>query len=216
MKIWVVITALVISSGSSGLLAQPYGAPPYQEQPNSQRRLGILGGLGGAAIGAAIGEDDGDAVPGALIGGTIGLITGAAAGNAIDEKHYRNQRYQAALAQQQAQAVTMGDVVSMTQAGLSDAVIINHIQTHGVAHHIAASDLIVLKQQGVSDPVLSAMQGVRQPVTVIRQPAPVIVEEHYYSRPSPVWWHHGPYHHHHRHYHRGYRGRSGVHFSFGH
>jgi len=194
--------ALLLSSSALG------------QYPNEQRRLGILGGLGGAAIGAAIGEDDGDAVPGAIIGGTLGLITGSAVGNSIDQQQYRNRAHAAAIAQQQAQAVTMSDVVSMTQAGLSDAVIINHIRTHGMAHPLTASDLIVLKQQGVRDPVLSAMQSMPRPQpTVVRQPAPVVVEEHYYPHPSPAWWHHRHYHRHHRHFHG--RPRSSVHFSFG-
>ena len=203
----VALSLLIVMSISTVVNAQ---------EPSNQRRLGILGGLAGAAIGAAAGEDDGDAVPGALIGGTIGLITGAAAGNAMDQTQYHRQQQQAAFAQQQARAVTMSDVVSMTHAGLGDAVIVNHIRTHGMVHHVSASDLIVLKQQGVSDVVLSAMQGApaARPVTVVREPAPVIVEEHYYTRPSPVWWHHHHYHSRHRHYHRP-RSHTGIHFSFG-
>lgn len=199
---WITLTLLVAMSCSSIALAQ---------QPNQQRRLGILGGLGGAAIGAAIGEDDGDAVPGALIGGAIGMISGAAVGNSIDQDQQRARAFQAAVAQQRAQAVTMGDVVSMTQAGLSDAVIINHIQTHGVAQRLTANDLIVLKQQGVRDPVLAAMQSIPQPQpVVVRQPAPVVVEEHYYT-PAP--W---PYPRYHRHYRPAPRSHSSFHFSFGH
>ena len=185
------------------------------QQPSERRRLGILGGLAGAAIGAAVGEDDGDAVPGALIGGTIGLVTGAAAGNSIDQQNYYRQQQQAAIAQQQARAVTMSDVVSMTHAGLGDAVIINHIQTHGMAHHVSANDLIILKQQGVSDNVLSTMQAVYQPqrTTVVREPAPIVVREHYYTHPTPAWWYHSHYHHHHRHHHRPH---GSIHFRIGH
>ena len=185
------------------------------QEPTERRRLGILGGLAGAAIGAAAGEDSGDAVPGALIGGTIGMLTGAAAGNSIDQQNFRNQQYSAAVAQQQARAVTMSDVVSMTHAGLGDSVIMNHIQTNGMAHHVSASDLIILKQQGVSDHVLSAMQSMTQPrPVVVSQPRPVVVREHYYTHPSPAWWHHRSYHYHHRPCPRRHS-RTGVHFSFG-
>lgn len=176
------------------------------QHPDNKRRLGILGALAGAGAGAAIGEDDGDAVPGAIIGGAIGLISGAGVGSALDEQEYRNQAIQQQLNYQRSQAVTMADVVSMTQAGLSESVIINHIQTHGIARPLAASDLIVLKQQGVSDGVISAMQSVPRGTTVIQQPAavPVIVEEHYHTHPRPAWWHHHHWHrrhHHHRHRH---------------
>jgi hypothetical protein len=163
--------------------------------------LGILGGLAGAAAGAAIGEDGGDAVPGAIIGGAIGALGGVGVGSAIDQQEQRNQQHRAFVQAQRAQAVTMGDVVSMTHAGLADGVIIGHIQAHGVAGPLTANDLIVLKQQGVSDAVLAAMQRMPpQAVIVQPRPAPVIVEEHYYG-PGPIWCH-PHYHHHHRHYHR--------------
>lgn len=184
-----------------------------QAPPPERRRLGILGGLAGAGIGAAIGEDGGDAVPGALIGGAIGLVAGSGVGSAVDERNYQRQAYQNAVAAQQAQSVTMADAISMTHAGLSDAVIINHIRTHGVAHRLNASDLIVLKQQGVSDPVVSAMQSIPGP-TVVRQPvaAPVIVEEHYYPAPRPNWYYHQHYHRPHP---RHYRHGSGFHWGIG-
>ena len=203
---------------ASLLLVATVASTAMTQEPTARRRLGILGGLGGAAIGAAAGEDDGDAVPGALIGGAIGLITGTVAGNAIDESNYRQQAYQAAVAQQRAQAVTMGDVVSMTQAGLSDAVIINQIQTHGMFYNMTASDLIILKKPGVRDPVLSAMQSIpqAQPVRVVRQPSPVVVREHYYTRPAPIFWYDDCYHrHYHRRHHHHHRGSS-IRFSFGH
>ena len=186
------------------------------QQPNAQRRLGILGGLAGAGIGAAIGEDGGDAVPGAVIGGAIGLLSGAGIGGAIDQQEYRNQAHQAAIAQHQAQAVSMADVVSMTHAGLGDAVIIDHIRARGVTHRLNASDLIVLKQQGVSDAVLSAMQDFPHAAPVVRQTRPVIVQEHYYTHPSPAWWHHRHVHSHYR-YGPPCRSRSNVHWgiSFG-
>lgn len=194
MKVRTLLVALFAMTLYSSLAYGQYANPNQ-----NRRRLGILGGLAGAAAGAAIGEGDGDAVPGALIGGAIGALGGVGVGSAIDNQEQRNQYYAAQAQQQRAQAVTMADVCSMTNAGLSDAVIINHIQTHGVARPVSASDLIVLKQQGVSDNVLSAMQSMPRPTTVIRQPAPVVVEEYYYA-PAPYW--RGPhYHYHYRHHH---------------
>ncbi len=199
------------------LLSLIYASVAFgQAPPPQRRRLGILGGLAGAGIGAAIGEDGGDAVPGALIGGAVGLIAGSGIGGAVDERNYQRQAYQNAVAAQQAQAVTMADVISMTQSGLSDAVIINHIRTHGVAQRLNASDLIVLKQQGVSDPVVATMQGIPGPA-VVRQAIPVaappvIVEEHYYPAPRPTWYYQQHYHRPHpRQYYRG----SGFHWGIG-
>lgn len=191
MKIRLIAAGLLVATALSSL---------SHAQAPERRRLGILGGLAGAAAGAAIGEDGGDAVPGALIGGAIGLVTGAGLGSAIDADNQRNQAYAAAAAQQRAQAVTMADVVSMTHAGLGDAVIVSHIRAHGVACQPTASDLIVLKQQGVSDTVLSAMQSIPAPApTIIQAPAPrpVVVQEYYYTHPRAAVWY--PPHHHHYH-----------------
>ena len=56
-------------------------------------------------------------------------------------------------------ATTLADAVEMTRAGLSDSIIIQHIRSHGVVSSLNANDLIALKQQGVSDGVIAAMQS---------------------------------------------------------
>jgi hypothetical protein len=73
---------------------------------------------------------------------------------------------------------------------LGDDVIVQHLRNHGVASPPAAHDLIVLKQQGVSDAVLRALQDAGQPEilppTPVPAPAPLVVEEYYLPRPYPV------------------------------
>jgi hypothetical protein len=126
------------------------------------------------------------------------------------------QRYQIAqqqqLAWQASRAVSLNDVVAMSQSGVSDPVIMNHIAQYGVQRRLEVSDVISLHQQGVSEPVIGAMQRARlayeQPVVVTRPaPAPVIVEEYYYPRPvivHPRPYYYAPYHHHHHRHHGGY------------
>jgi hypothetical protein len=175
------------------------------------------GGLAGAAVGAAIGEHNDNPLAGALIGGAVGMITGNAIGESIDEDIARNNAIiEERMGRRLAGAAQLEDVVAMTQAGLGDPVIVTHIQSHGVVQPPTAQDMIFLKQQGVSDIVINALQN-QPPITAepVGPPVrPVIVEEHHYVRPAYF----GPpprHYRHHRHYHPSHR--KGVHWglSFG-
>jgi Glycine zipper len=55
--------------------------------------------------------------------------------------------------------VSPQDVVAMTRNGLSDATIIRHIQLNGVHRALSVSEVIQLHQDGVSEPVIHAMQA---------------------------------------------------------
>jgi hypothetical protein len=98
-------------------------------------------------------------------------------------------------------AVTTADVVAMTQSGLSEEVVATHIRTNGVANRLQAGDLITLKNQGVSDRVVSAMQtaplagatAVAYPQPVYAAPPAIIVEDPYYC--APVYYPHRHWHH---------------------
>ena len=156
----------------------------------------LAGGVTGAGVGAAIGNAHGDTASGAAIGAAVGAVTGAMIGEGLDEVNARNR----ALIEQQLGrplegAATIEDTIAMSQAGLSDEIIINHLRVNGTVRRPTSSDLITLKQQGVSDAVIRAMQqpppaGVRLPYAA---PPPVIVKEHYYGHPCPPpYFHRGP------------------------
>lgn len=201
------------------------------QTPNYSRGGAVLGGLSGAGIGAALGDRKHNALPGALIGGAIGAITGSAIGGSIDQD--RAQAQQQAYAQGSAQqavrgAVTPQDVIAMTRAGLSEDVIATHVRTNGVTQTLQVNDLIYLRNQGVPDSVLQAMQQAPSAQTryqaaytaaIPPPPTPVIVERVYGGPayyPPPYWGgYYGP--HHHGNYHSGHCGPSPVHwgFSFG-
>jgi len=189
-----------------------------------QRTTGgaAVGGAAGAIIGGIIGHQNDETPEGALIGGAVGAIAGGLIGRAQDnqiaqQRAYQEQAYyqgqQQVYVQQQAIAasgVSTADVVSMSRSGISDAVIMNHLQTKGVQRRLEVSDIIALHQQGVSDTLISVMQQaplatqlaapvtsrsqviVQQPTTIVReQPviyrSPVVVQEYY--RPYPVHRH---------------------------
>ena len=171
---------------------------------------GVIGGLTGAALGAAVGNKSGNALPGAAIGAVAGSLTGNAVGGSIDD---RFEAQQAAFQQQTARgAVTIPEVIDMSRNGLGEEVISTHIRNYGIDRNLTTDDLILLKNQGVSDRVISTMQsiGTNRPMLPANyaQPAygppvyeqPVIIERHLWGPPVyPIPYRHGcrpyPYHH---------------------
>lgn len=172
--------------------------------PYHSDRAALGGGLLGAGAGAIIGEaTGGNAASGALIGAGLGAIGGAVVGSEMDEAEARNRAMieQTMGRQIAAGAISTNEVVSMSSAGVDDSLIINHIKAHGMISPLSSNDLIMLKQQGVSEPVIAAMQAppaVRTVSTTAVQP--VVVEEHYYGAPYYVGP--GPYYGPHRYHHR--------------
>ena len=92
--------------------------------------------------------------------------------------------------------VVTGRRLTTTRCGVSDAVIVAHIQSNGVAMKPDVNDVILMNQEGVSDYVVNIMQAggrgtpvYQQPNTVYRtyqQPSPVVVREEYHYSP-PVY-----------------------------
>lgn len=170
------------------------------------------GGLIGAATGAIVGDAVGNTAGGAAIGAGLGALTGAAIGQGMDEVEANNR---AMIEQQMGRAVaagsvTMQEVVAMSQSGVDNSLIVNHIRANGMIAPPQSGDLIMLNQQGVGADVIAAMQAPPpQAQRVVVQPAvrPVIVEEHHYG---PGYW--GPPRR--RYHHPRHQGTS-VHWSFG-
>ena len=190
----VIYVAIFISAASLGC-----------RSPYHQDQLGVFGAGTGALAGAAIGSASGHTAGGAIIGGLVGATAGSAVGAHMDEVEARNQAlFQERLGRRLEGQTTFDDVIAMSKSGLGDQVITTHIRRHGVAQVPSAPDLIYLKNNGVSDAVINAMQN--PPVEVVSAPVRdrVIVEEHYYG-PAPYC---GPHWHHRRHYHH----RPGVHW----
>jgi Glycine zipper len=160
--------------GGLALLAPAGGCATHTE-------TGALVGAGaGTALGAGIGALTGHTGAGALIGAGAGTLVGAAAGAHADE-HERRQEVRR-------QAIGLQDVVTLTQNGTSDAIIIEQIRTSGTPFHLSADQIVWLKQNGVHDNVIQEMQMTAYrpapppPVMVVHeQPPPVI----YVEEPPP-------------------------------
>lgn len=205
----------LIVVASSGFVSSAHA------QYNTERGA-VIGGLGGALAGAAIGKHNGETAGGALIGGAAGLLGGALIGSSVDAEQSRQRYYEQQYIAQNSRAVTISEVLSMTKSGVSDAVIVNHINQQGVQQRLEVSDVILLHREGVSEPVLTALQRARVggttvyavPTRVYSQP--VIMHDYHYVRPAyPVYaphYYHHPHDFHHGHHHSG----TGFGFSFGH
>lgn len=192
---------IVVCVGISGC-ASPYYAD----------RGALFGGLAGAGVGAIVGEAVGNPLAGAAIGAGVGTISGAAVGSSLDEIEARNRAViESRLGRPVAAgAVTPEEVVAMTQAGVGPDIIVNHIRIHGTARTLGTQDLIYLQNSGVDAQVIQAMQAPpAAPAVAVRevQPAPIIVEEHYYADPwhpfGPPWRHRHHWHRRHHHHHPG-------------
>jgi hypothetical protein len=164
----------------------------------------LFGGLLGAGTGAIVGHAVGNTGAGAAIGAGVGALSGAAIGNGQDEIEAKNR---ALISQQLGRqvapgAVTPSDVITMTQAGVHEDLIINHVRAHGMAAPMQTNDLIYLQQQNISPRVIAAMQAAPpSPPPQPQQPQTVIVQE---AAPPPVvvgfgpYW--GPRHHYYHHW----------------
>jgi hypothetical protein len=93
------------------------------------------------------------------------------AGGAIGHAH--DKADQQAVAARMA-ALSINDVVYMTQSHVSDTVIINQIRSSGALYNLSANDIAYLKSQGVSDAVVTEMQATAYPRRVYTA-APVYV-----------------------------------------
>ncbi len=186
------------------------------QSSNYAERGTAIGALTGALTGAAIGKNNGNTGAGAVIGSAVGALAGTAIGEGIDADIARNNAIiQERLGRQLAGAVAVDDVITMTQANLSDGVIITHIRANGVANPPRPEDLITLSNAGVSDTVIKAMQTAPPPIppapsSVPTRRSPVIVEEHHYITPSFPRPHRSHWHYHHQ----PRRHRSNMHWGF--
>lgn len=135
-----------------------------------KQRGATVGGLTGAIAGSLIGDNNGSAGAGAVIGGVVGAVTGGLIGDARDQQEWVERRREMVRnsapigsvpyprSETTNLGVTTADVLEMSQAGLSDQIIINQIEQRGIGRPVTAREIIALHQRGVRDPVLQALQ----------------------------------------------------------
>ena len=128
--------------------------------PNNTGSGALAGGAFGALTGAAIGGYR-HAGPDALIGAAAGALAGGLIGNATDREQEARWQAQAPRAYYveagQSQPTSVADVKALAKAGVSDDVIISQIRNTRTVYHLAAMDVIGLRDAGVSEKVLNFM-----------------------------------------------------------
>ncbi|WP_425397839.1 YMGG-like glycine zipper-containing protein [Aeoliella sp.] len=204
-----VLCLAVVAAVASPAAAQQYYYQPPPSYYHNDTREGTVTGAGlGAITGALIGGKK-NWEGGAIIGAGVGALTGRAIGSSRDQADAQQVAVGSSVAAQAnaqaaANAVTNYDLVQMTQAGLSDELIVSTIQSRGGRFDLSPNGLIALKQSGVSDRVvLTAQQfGSTNVATPINPPTVRVETRPVVVRPAPViHYYHGPRYHHRHHYH---------------
>ncbi|MDD5347829.1 MAG: glycine zipper domain-containing protein [Candidatus Omnitrophica bacterium] len=128
-----------------------------QSSPNRAPEGAVIGGAIGAGLGAIIGHQSGEAGKGALLGAGAGALGGALAGSQMQKE----PQQQAAGQQQYANPdqMSVSQVVQLSQQGVHEDVIVDRIRMSGSRFTLSPSDVDYLQKQGVSQKVISAMQG---------------------------------------------------------
>jgi outer membrane lipoprotein SlyB len=210
---WIAVSlaaALVLGQVDQAVAQQYYYQPSPDYYQNDTASGTFMGGALGAVSGAIIGgkKDRGE---GALIGAGVGAITGNLLGRAKDRADERQAAFGAGVAAQANQqaaalAVTNYDLVTMTNAGVSEDVIISTMRSRGARLDLSPNGLISLKQSGVSDRVLLAAQDMNRAPAAIYGPGPPVVTRVVPTtvivEPAPrYYWYDHHYHHHYRPHH---------------
>ena len=173
------------------LLTLSLGAVGCSTMSNTEKGAGIGAAIGTGA-GLAIGAATGNPKTGALAGGLIGAGTGGLIGHSADENEKKEAAIQqASLAESQPpppSQLGMSDVVSLTQQGVGDDVLINYIRTSRSRFQLVPSDIAYLHSQKVSDRVITEMMNTSRAAEVSRGPRTVVVRE-----PETVIYERGPY-----------------------
>ena len=128
---------------------------------NTQTRAtegAVVGGVLGAAAGGIIGHQSHHGAEGAGIGAAVGAISGAIIGSQIQKQPQSGQAAPATQATSSNQ-MTIQQVVDLTKQGAHEAVIIDKIHLTNSKFTLTPEDIVYLKQQGVSQKVIDAMQG---------------------------------------------------------
>jgi outer membrane lipoprotein SlyB len=167
--------------------------------PNNTGSGALIGGAFGALVGAAAGGRHGG--PDALIGAAAGVIAGGLIGHSVDEDQQARLRAEAPATYvriSQQQPLTVADIKSMAKAGVSEDVIINQIVTTHTGFQLASSDIIDLRNSGVTDKVVNFMIGTASDptaipsgstTTVVEQTPPLPATDVVVAPPGPdyVW-----------------------------
>ncbi len=126
-----------------------------QNEKNRAVEGAVIGGVIGAAAGGIIGHQSHHEGEGIGIGAAAGALSGAVVGSQIQKP---GQSPAQTVAQNPNQ-MSIAQIVELTKQGVNANVIIDKIRLTKSRFTLAANDIQYLKQQGVSQQVIDAMQA---------------------------------------------------------
>ena len=130
-----------------------------QGQTNRAGEGAVLGGLLGATAGAIIGHQSGHGVEGAAIGAAAGVAAGAITGSQIQKQPAQTTAAQPVQQTANPNQMSIAQIADLSKQGVNEAVIIDKIRLTNSRYTLTAADINNLKQQGVSQNIINAMQG---------------------------------------------------------
>jgi hypothetical protein len=119
---------------------------------------GVIGGVLGAVAGGIIGHQSHSGAEGAAIGAATGAIAGSVIGAQMPKDAPAAQPA-AAPASVSSNQMSVQQIVDLTKQGVNEAVIVDKIRLSNSRFSLTAADVESLRQQGVSQRVIDAMQG---------------------------------------------------------
>jgi len=152
MKRWLVIGHLMV-----GVVMLASGCYSRYGNPDYTARGALAGGAIGAGAGALLSHNAGK---GALIGGAAGLLAGGLIGHEIGEERYEalaSRRPRTVERIEQGVPLNVEDIMVLSEAGVSDEVIISQIRACRMVYRLSTRDIIEMKGAGVSDRVIDYM-----------------------------------------------------------
>jgi outer membrane lipoprotein SlyB len=147
--------------------------------PNYTGSGALTGGAVGAVSGAAIGGERHGGED-ALIGAAVGAVAGGLIGNSMDRQQQERLRQQAPQTYarvDQAQPLSVGDVKALAAAGVGDNVIISQIRNSHTVYHLSATDIIGMRNAGVSNQVIDFMINTPETLGAMPQPTTAMVAQ---------------------------------------
>jgi len=127
-----------------------------QTSPNRAPEGAVIGGAVGAGLGAIIGHQSGETGEGAVVGGALGALTGALAGSQMQKQPAQTPTQVQSVNQNQ---MSIPQIVNMSAEGVHEDVIIDRIRLTNSKFNLTSGDVNYLKENGVSQKVINAMQG---------------------------------------------------------
>lgn len=180
-------------------------------QPDNTASGAVIGGATGAVVGGAAA---GAPIAGALVGAVAGGIVGHGLDQA-QEARLKAQAPQTMTRVEQGEPLTTEDVKAMAKAKIGDDLIISQIRNSRTIYHLKTTDIVALKNAGVSESVIDFMINTPTQaqnysvaeVTGSAPPAPIYEPVVVAPGPDFIWvggtwiwhgdrwaWHHGYWH----------------------